>query len=87
MTISFTWAVNGVVSSFNILFSTVVNSASVSAATVALTAPGGVAASNLAVSALSPYLFQVSFPPQIAQGTYLITVGPQVLDLLGQQMS
>jgi hypothetical protein len=68
-------------------FSTVVNPASVSAATLALTAPGGVAVSNLAVSALSPYLFQVSFPQQTAQGNYAITVGPQIVDLYGQPMS
>ena len=80
-------ALNAGVSSFNILFSTVVNPASVSAATVTLTAPGGVAVSNLAVSAVSPYLFSVSFPQQIAAGNYVITVGPQVLDLLGQPMS
>jgi hypothetical protein len=80
-------ALNSAVSSFNVLFSTVVNPASVSAATLALTAPGGVAVSNLAVSALSPYLFQVSFPQQTAQGNYAITVGPQIVDLYGQPMS
>jgi hypothetical protein len=52
-----------------------------------LTAPGGVAVSGLGVSAVSPYLFRVSFPQQFAQGDYVITVGPQVLDLLGQSMS
>jgi hypothetical protein len=75
------------VSSFDIMFSTVVNPASVSAATVALTAPGGVAVSNLVVSTVTPYIFQVSFPQQIASGGYVITVGPQVLDLYGQPMS
>jgi hypothetical protein len=82
-----TGALNYAVSSFDILFSTVVNPASVSAATVALTAPGGVVVSNLTVSAVNPYIFQVSFPWQTAQGGYTITVGPQVLDLLGQPMS
>ena len=80
-------AVNSGVSSFDILFSAAVNPASVSAATVALTAPGGVAVSNLAVSTISAYLFRVSFLQQIAQGDYILTVGPQVLDLLGQPMS
>jgi hypothetical protein len=79
--------VNAAVSSFYIQFSTVVNPASVSAATVALAAPGGAAVSNLVVSAVSPYVFQVSFPQQIAPGGYVITVGPQVLDLYGQPMS
>ena len=79
--------VNAAVSSFIIQFSTVVNPASVSAATVALAAPGGVAVSNLVVSTVTPYVFQVSFPQQIARGGYVITVGPQVLDLYGQPMS
>jgi hypothetical protein len=82
-----TGALNSAVSSFDILFSTVVNPTSVSAATVALTAPGGLVVSSLAVSAVSPYLFRVSFPQQVAQGDYVTTVGPHVLDLLGQQMS
>jgi hypothetical protein len=78
---------NYAVSSFDILFNTVIKPATVSAATVALIAPGGVAVSGLGVSALSPYLFRVSFPQQTAQGDYTITVGPQVLDLLGQPLS
>jgi hypothetical protein len=82
-----TGALNYAVSSFDILFSTVVNPASVSAATVTLTAPGGVAVSNLWISAVSPYLFRVSFPQHFAQGEYAISVGPQVRDLFGQPMS
>jgi hypothetical protein len=39
------------------------------------------------VSALSPYLLRVNFPQQIAQGDYVINVGPQVLDLSGQPLS
>jgi hypothetical protein len=79
--------VNSAVSSFHVGFSTVVNPASVSAATVSLTAPGGVAVSNLVVATLTPYLFEVMFPQQTAQGDYVITVGPGVVDLLGQPMS
>ncbi len=82
-----TGALDYAVSSFDILFSTVVKPASVSAATVSLTAPGGVVVSGLGASAVSPYLFRVSFPQQIAQGDYVITVGPQVLDLFGQPLS
>jgi hypothetical protein len=82
-----TGALNSAVSSFDILFSTVVNPASVSAATVSLVAPGGLAVSNFVVSALSPYLLRVNFPQQIAQGDYVINVGPQVLDLSGQPLS
>jgi hypothetical protein len=80
-------ALNAAVSSFNIQFSTVVNPASVSAAAIALTAPGGVAVGSLAVTAVSPYLFSVSFPQQITPGNYVITVGPKVLDLYGQPLS
>ncbi len=80
-------ALNAAVSSVYITFSTVVNPASVSATTVALTAPGGVAVSNLVISTVNPYQFEASFPQQIAAGNYLITVGPQVLDLYGQPMS
>ena len=82
-----TGLLNYAVSSFDILFSTVVKPTSVSAATVALTAPGGVPVSGLGVSAVSPYLFHVSFPQQTAQGDYTITVGPQVLDLVSQPLS
>ena len=82
-----TGALNAAVSSFDILFSTVVNPASVSAATVGLTAPGGLAVSNLVVSTVNPYLFRVSFPQQTSEGDYVISVGPQVLDLMGQPMS
>jgi hypothetical protein len=82
-----TGALNSAVSSFDILFSTVVNPASVSAATVSLVAPGGLAVSNFVVSAVSPYLLRVNFPQQIAQGNYVINVGPQVLDLSGQPLS
>jgi hypothetical protein len=80
-------ALNAAVSGFDIQFSTAVNPTSVSAATVALTAPGGVTVSNLVVSAANPYHFRVTFPQQIAPGDYTITVGSQVLDLLGQPMS
>src|ERR1017187_5439090 len=79
-----TGVLNYAVSSVDILFSTVVNPSSVSAATVALTAPGGVPVIDIFASALSPCLFRVSFPQQIAPGDYAITVRPQVLDLLGQ---
>jgi hypothetical protein len=82
-----TGSLNSAVSSVTLVFSTVVNSTSVSPATVALTAPGGVTVSNMVVSAVSPYRFQVTFPQQIAPGDYVITVGPQVLDLFGQPMS
>jgi hypothetical protein len=79
--------INAPVSSFNIQFSTVVNPASVSAAAVSLTAPGGVVVSNLVASAVGSSLYTVSCPRQIAAGDYVITVGPQVLDLFGQPMS
>jgi hypothetical protein len=57
------------------------------AATVSLVAPGGLAVSNFVVSAVSPYLLRVNFPQQIAQGNYVINVGPQVQDLSGQPLS
>jgi hypothetical protein len=80
-------ALNSAVSSFAIQFSTAVNPASVSAASVTLAAPDGVAVSNLVARAISPYDYQVTFPQQIAPGDYTIIVGPQVLDLFGQPMS
>jgi hypothetical protein len=54
---------------------------------VRLTAPGGVAVDNLTATALSPYRFRIMFPVQTARGDYTLTVGPQVEDLYGQQMS
>ena len=81
-----TGALNFAVNGQDVTFNTVINPASVSAADVSLTAPGGVAVSNLSVYAVSPYIFAVSFPQQTAQGDYVFTVGPGVLDLFGQLM-
>jgi hypothetical protein len=75
------------ISRAEIAFNTPVNPYSVSAANIGLIAPGGVAVSNLASTPLSPYRYHVDFPAQTAQGTYLLTVGPQVTDLSGQPMS
>ena len=82
-----TGSLNSAVSSVDVVFSSVINPASVSAASVSLTSPGGVPVGNLAVTTLSPYHFQVSFPEQTTQGGYAISVGPQVTDLYGQPMS
>jgi hypothetical protein len=82
-----TGVVNFAVSSFNIGFSSMVIPASVSAATVSLTAPGGVAVSNLSVAPITLSSFAIFFPQQTAQGDYVITVGPQVVNLHGQPMS
>jgi hypothetical protein len=82
-----TGVLNAAVSSLDVVFNTVVNPASVSAASVSLTAPGGVPVNGLSVAALSPYSFRVSFPEQTAQGDYGVKVGSQVQDLLGQALS
>jgi hypothetical protein len=82
-----TGVLNAAVSSLDVVFSTVVNPASVSAVDFFLTAPGGVQVSDLSVAALSPYSFRVFFPAQTAQGDYAINVGPQILDLYGQPLS
>jgi hypothetical protein len=79
--------VGAAVSNAEISFNTPVNPYSVVASNIGLTAPGLVAVSNLVVTALSPYRFQVSFPTQTAKGSYTLTVGPQVLALTGQPMS
>jgi hypothetical protein len=63
------------------------NPNSVSAANIELTAPDGLALNNLTVAALSPYVFQINFPQQTAQGDYTLTVGPQVQDIFGKPMS
>ena len=75
------------VSSAQVVFSTPVNPYSVSGASIGLTAPGGLAVNNLTVAEVTPYVFQINFPQQTAQGGYTLTVGPQVQDLLGQPMS
>jgi hypothetical protein len=82
-----TGVLNAAVSSLDVAFNTVVNPASVSAASVSLTAPGGVPVTDLSVAALSPYSFRFYFPKQTAQGDYAVNVGPQVQDLYGQPMS
>jgi hypothetical protein len=81
-----TGPVNYGVTYFHFGFSSMINPASVSTATVSLTAPGEVAVSNLLIYAMNPFNFQVTFPQQIAQGNYVFTIGPQVFDLLGQPM-
>ena len=82
-----TGVLNAAVSSLDVSFNTVVNPASVSAASVSLTAPGGVPVNGLSVVALSPYSFRFYFPEQTALGNYAIKVGPQIPDLFGQPMS
>jgi hypothetical protein len=82
-----TGVLNAAVSSLDVVFNTVVNPASVSAASVSLTAPGGVPVNGLSVVALSPYSFRFYFPEQTALGNYAIKVGPQIPDLFGQPMS
>jgi hypothetical protein len=80
-------ALTAAVSSAQIVFSTWMNPNSVSAANIELTAPDGLALNNLTVAALSPYVFQINFPQQTAQGDYTLTVGPQVQDIFGKPMS
>jgi hypothetical protein len=63
------------------------NSNSVSAANIGLTAPGGLAVNDLHVAALSPYVFQINFPRQSAQGDYTLMVRPPVQDIFGNPMS
>jgi hypothetical protein len=75
------------VSSAQIVFSTWMNPNSVSAANIGLTAPGGLAVNNLTIAALSPFIFQINFPQQTAQGDYTLAVGPQVQDIFGKPMS
>ena len=79
--------INNALSEFDFTFTSVVNPASVSAATVSVTGPGGVAVSNLFFRAITPYTFGVSFAQQTAPGDYVLTVGPQVVDLFGQPMA
>ena len=71
----------------SIVFSTPMNPNPVAPPNIGLTAPGGLAVTGVTATARSPYEFLVSFPMQTSQGTYALTVGPQVLDLLGQPMS
>ena len=75
------------VSSAEIVFSTPMNPYSVVAPNIWLTAPGGLAVSNLTATAISPYEFQITFPAQTAAGNYALTVGPQVVDVLGQPLA
>jgi hypothetical protein len=82
-----TGPLNSAVSSFDVVFDSAINPASLTAANVALTAPDGLPVSNLAFTALSPYHFQVGFPMQTTQGAYAISVGPQVADFYGQPVS
>jgi hypothetical protein len=82
-----TGSLNSAVSSLDVIFSSAINPASLSAGNVALTAPGGAPVSNSGVIPVSPYHFQVNFPEQTTQGGYVISVGPQVTDLYGQPMS
>ena len=79
--------INSALGEFDFMFSSVVNPASVSAATVSVTGPSGVAVSNLFFRTVTPYTFGVSFAQQTAPGEYVLTVGPQVVDLFGQPMS
>lgn len=74
-------------STAEVVFSAPVNPYSVASPGVLLTAPGGVIVSNITSTALSPYRFALSFDAQTAQGDYVLSVGPQVVDLYGQPLS
>ncbi len=69
------------------MFNTAVSPYSISASHFGLMGPGGQAIGGLGVSTLGPSRFRISFPQQTAQGTYTLTVGPQIQDLSGQAMS
>ena len=74
------------VSTAEIVFSTPVNPSAFAASNVGLLTPDGALVNNLTITALSPYRFQFSFPPQITQGAYTMGVGLQVQDFYGQHM-
>jgi hypothetical protein len=82
-----TGIVTAAVSTVEVVFSAPVRPESVAVPNIGLTAPSGVLVSGLIATALSPYRFQISFPAQTAQGDYILTVGPQVVDLYGQPIS
>lgn len=75
------------VSTAEVVFSAPVNPYSVVSPGVLLTTPEGVIVSNITSTALSPYRFALSFDAQTAQGDYVLSVGPQVVDLYGQPLS
>jgi hypothetical protein len=75
------------VSTAEVVFSAPVNPYSVVSPGVLLTTPEGVIVSNITSTALSPYRFALSFDVQTAQGDYVLSVGPQVVDLYGQPLS
>ncbi len=83
-----TGIVNSTVSSVDISFNTPVNPYTVSPVNVGVITPAGpLNSGSLSTTSLSPSRFRISFPSQSAQGTYLVTVGPQIQNLYGQAMS
>ncbi|HLP77175.1 MAG TPA: CARDB domain-containing protein, partial [Candidatus Paceibacterota bacterium] len=70
----------------DLTFDEAIDSASFTAADVALSGPGGSFAAT-GVSVLSSNQFRVSFPAQAAIGAYTLTFGPGIADVAGNLMN
>jgi hypothetical protein len=79
--------VTSAVSAVTLFFNDAPNQTSVASSAISLTGPGGFVISNaFTISRLASASYLVSFPQQVANGTYTLSVGSSVADLYGQPL-
>src|SRR5262249_49414846 len=82
-----TGAVSNVVSSLSLTFNSPINPLSVAPNDIILFSPiGPVSSTNISLSLPDAFTLLATFPPQNTIGTYRIEAGPNIHDLLGQNM-
>src|SRR5262249_13469479 len=71
-----------------VVFSEAIAASTFTGADVLLSGPGGtVDMSQITVNSVNSQTFDVSFPARTAEGTYNVTIGPDITDLSGNPMS
>jgi len=76
------------VSAVEAIFDTAINASSFTPADVVVTTPSGVLpAAQITVTELTPQVFRISFPMQMADGDYSIQIGPDLANTFGTPMA
>jgi hypothetical protein len=76
------------VSAVEAIFDTAINASSFTPADVVVTTPSGVLpAAQITVTELTPQVFRISFPMEMADGDYSIQIGPDLANTFGTPMA
>ena len=82
-----TGTINSAVNSIDVTFNKAINASTFTAADITFTDPNGHAVSVSAPTLVSVNTYAFTFPVQNTDGTYNLTIGPNVLDLAGNALS